>query len=170
MKSSKPRKSFCSHLRWFLTCAKSKWEKWEAKLAATVNAERLFMLTPATQLVATTVDMCRPIRRPKYSSVSSLKNKNTPNTNLNSNVPSPTEPNKVTRKRPQRKGRSAGSPLGLVGFLTELSCPLTSCSLLSSSLLFSSVSSSLDLPMLFCFAGDDKHKHGVNAAVYWSVW
>lgn len=40
------------------------------------------------------------------------------------------------------------SPLGFVGFLTELSCPLTSCSLLSSSLLFSRVSSSLDLPTL----------------------
>lgn len=40
------------------------------------------------------------------------------------------------------------SPLGFVGFLTELSCPLTSCSLLSSSLLFSRVSSSLDLPIL----------------------
>lgn len=40
------------------------------------------------------------------------------------------------------------SPLGFAGFLTELSCPLTSCSLLSSSLLFSRVSSSLDLPTL----------------------
>lgn len=38
------------------------------------------------------------------------------------------------------------SPLGFVGFLTELSCPLTSCSRLSSSRLFSRVSSSLDLP------------------------
>lgn len=43
-------------------------------------------------------------------------------------------------------------PLGFVGFLTELSCPLTSCSLLSSSLLFSRVSSSLVMPMLLFFA------------------
>lgn len=48
------------------------------------------------------------------------------------------------------------SPLGLVGFLTELSCPLTSWSLLSSSLLFSRVSSSLDFPMLLLAAVHEK--------------